>query len=141
MQQAAVLDCLSFDPFPLHEDCLAAPEVDVGRRQVADALVIAKVIVVGDEGVGFGFEIARQIVVLKQDAVLQRLVPALDLALGHWVIRRAANVVHVLAVEPSGEVSRDVARTVIRQEPRPVDDELWMNLGDEGLREAAYRGG
>ena len=49
MQQAAVLDCLSFDLFSLHEDCLAAPEVDVGGRKVADALVVAKVIVVGDE--------------------------------------------------------------------------------------------
>ena len=54
MQQAAVLDCLSFDPFSLHEDCLAAPEVDVGRCQVADALVVTKVIVVGDEGFDFG---------------------------------------------------------------------------------------
>jgi len=51
MQQAAVLDGLSLDPFPLHEDCLAASEVDVGRRQVADALVVTKVIVMGDEGV------------------------------------------------------------------------------------------
>ena len=113
MQQAAVLDCLSFDPFSLHEDCLAAPEVDVGRRQVADALVVAKVIVVGDEGFDLGFEITGQIVVFKQDAVLQRLVPALDLALGHGVIGRAADVIDILAVEPFGEVSRDVARAVI----------------------------
>jgi hypothetical protein len=30
MQQASVCDGLSSDPFPLHEDCLAASEVDVG---------------------------------------------------------------------------------------------------------------
>jgi len=34
MQQASVFDGLSFDPFPFDEDCLAAPEVDVGRREV-----------------------------------------------------------------------------------------------------------
>ena len=113
MQQAAVLDCLSFDLFSLHEDCLAAPEVDVGGRKVADALVVAKVIVVGDEGFDFGFEVAGQVVVLEQDAVLQSLVPALDLALGHGVIGSAANVIHVLAIEPYGEVGRDVARAVI----------------------------
>ena len=113
MQQAPVLDGLSFDPFSLHEDCLAASEVDVDRRQVAYALVVTQMIVVGDEGVDLGLEVAGQVVVFEQDAVLQRLVPALDLALGHGVIGRAADVIHVLAVEPSGEVGRDVAGAVI----------------------------
>ena len=31
MQQAALGDSLAFDPFSLQQDCLAAPEVDVGR--------------------------------------------------------------------------------------------------------------
>ena len=61
MQQASVGDGLSFDPFPLHEDCLATSEVDVGRLQVADALMVTQVIVVGDEGVDLGREIAGQI--------------------------------------------------------------------------------
>ena len=29
---------------------MTTPEVDVGRRQIVDALVVAQVIVVGDEG-------------------------------------------------------------------------------------------
>ena len=49
MQQASVCDGLSFDPFPFDEDCLTASEVDVGRRQIAEALVVAQVIVVSDE--------------------------------------------------------------------------------------------
>ena len=57
MQQASVCDGLSFDSFPFHEECLAAAEVDVGRGQVADALVVTQVIVVGDEGVDLGFEV------------------------------------------------------------------------------------
>jgi hypothetical protein len=60
VQQAAIGDCLSFDPFPFDQNGLAPPEVDVGWRQVADALVISHVIVVGDEGRDLGFEIARQ---------------------------------------------------------------------------------
>ena len=60
MQQASVCDGASFDPFPLHEDCLAASEVDVGRRQVVDALVVAQMIVVCDEGVDLGLEVAGQ---------------------------------------------------------------------------------
>jgi transposase len=65
VQQAAIGDCLSFDPFPYG---LASPEVDAGGRQVADALVISQVIVVGDEGRDLGFEIARQVIVFEQDA-------------------------------------------------------------------------
>jgi hypothetical protein len=30
--QAALCDGLAFDPFSLQQDCLAASEVDVGRR-------------------------------------------------------------------------------------------------------------
>ena len=50
MQQASCGDCPSFDPFPFDEDGLAASEVDVGGGQVAEALVVSAVIVVGDEG-------------------------------------------------------------------------------------------
>ena len=56
MQQASVGDGLSFDPFPFDEDGLAAPEVDVGGCEVAEALVVAQVIVVGDEVADPGLE-------------------------------------------------------------------------------------
>jgi hypothetical protein len=46
---------------------LTAAEVDVGWRQIADALVIAQVIVVSDEGLDLSFEIARQVIVFEQD--------------------------------------------------------------------------
>ena len=64
------------------QDGLAAPKVDVGRGEVGDGLVVSQVVVVGDEGGDLGLEIAWKIVVLQQDPVLERLVPALDLALG-----------------------------------------------------------
>jgi hypothetical protein len=44
VQQAAIGDCLSFDPFPFDQNGLASPEVDVGRRQVTDALMISQAI-------------------------------------------------------------------------------------------------
>jgi hypothetical protein len=43
VQQAAIGDCLSFDPFSFDQNGLAAPEVNVGWRQIVDALVIAQV--------------------------------------------------------------------------------------------------
>ena len=65
VQQAAVCDCLSFDPFPFDQNGLAPAEVDVGGRQVADALMISQVIVIGDEGLDLGFEIAGEIVLIS----------------------------------------------------------------------------
>ena len=58
-----------------------ASEIDVGGRDVAQALVVAPVVVLIDEGLDLGFEIARQKVILQQDAVLQGLVPSFDFAL------------------------------------------------------------
>src|SRR3954471_12379601 len=73
MLQAAVGDGLAFDPFAFEEDGLAAPDVDVGRGEIAKALMVAAMIVVLDEGRDLAFEIAGQVVVFQQDAVLQRL--------------------------------------------------------------------
>ena len=116
VQQAAISNCLSFDRFPFYQDGLAPPKIDIGGRQVADALVVSQVIVVGDEGLDLGFKIAQQVIVLEQDAVLERLMPALDLSLGHRMIRRATDMLHVLAVEPFGQVRRDVAGAVAPSE-------------------------
>ena len=94
--QASVLDGLSFDPFSFQQDGIAAAEVDVGGRQVADGLVVTLVVVMIDEGVDLGLKMAGQIVVLQQNAVLQRLVPALDLALGLGMEGRAARMAHAV---------------------------------------------
>ena len=75
MLQAPVLDGLSFDPFSFQQDGLAPPEVDIGRGQIVQTLVISIVVVVGDEGLDLSLEVARQIVVLQQDPVLQVRTP------------------------------------------------------------------
>ena len=36
---ASVLDGMSFNPFSFQDDGLAASEVDIGRRQIGDALL------------------------------------------------------------------------------------------------------
>ena len=96
MKQAPGFDGLPFDPFSLLQDGLAASEVDIGRSKVLQALVVAPVIVMIDEGVDLQPEITGQVVVFQQDAVLQGLMPALDLALGLRVIWRTSNMVHLL---------------------------------------------
>jgi hypothetical protein len=81
MLQATVCNGSKLDAFAFCEDRLRSAEVDVSRRDVVDALMIADVIVVLDEGGDLRFEIARQVIVLEQNAVLQSLVPAFDLSL------------------------------------------------------------
>ncbi len=115
MLQAPMLDGLSCDPFSFQRDGLAPPEVDVDRGQIVQALMITVVVVVSDEGLDLGFEIARQIVVLQQDPVFQSLVPSLDLALGLRMVGGAARMLHISIVEPFGQVAGDIARPVIGQ--------------------------
>src|ERR1700739_2401190 len=111
--QATVGNGLSFDPLSFGEDSGAAPAVDVGGGEIADALVISTVVVVFDESRNLSFQIARQKVVFQQDAVFEGLMPALDFALGHRMIGRSAKVFDVAVVEPFREVARNIAGTVV----------------------------
>ena len=55
---------------------MAAPEVDVGRGEIVEALVVSAMIVMLDESRDLRFEVFLEEVVLQQDAVLECLVPA-----------------------------------------------------------------
>jgi len=104
--QAPMLDGLSLDPFTLLDDALRPVEVGVGGRHVSQALVVALVIVVLDEGLDLGLEVAGQEVVFEQDAVLQGLVPALDLALGLGMHRSAADMAHLVSLDGAVSLMR-----------------------------------
>ena len=101
MVQAAVLDGLVFDASPFSQDGFAAPEVDVCRGEVADALVVAVVVVMVDEDIDFRFQFALKEVLFQKDAVLEGLVPAFDFALGLLMRGRTANVRHAFTVQVS----------------------------------------
>src|SRR5271163_996526 len=102
MLQAAVCDCGPLDAVSFGEDRLGSSKIDVSGREVVDALVIADVVIVLDEGVDLLLEISGQIIVVEQNAVLQGLMPTLDLSLGLGMIPGAAYVLHVLVFEPRG---------------------------------------
>jgi hypothetical protein len=122
VHQASAVDGLSFDPFPFQQDGLAPAEVDIDRGEVGDGLVVSQVVLVGDEGGDLGFKIAGQIVVLQQDAVLERLMPALDLALGLRVEGRAADMTHAPIREPIRQIAGDVTRSIVAQQPGSMRD-------------------
>ncbi|SFK87963.1 hypothetical protein SAMN05444581_1387 [Methylocapsa palsarum] len=108
MLQATIGDGLAFDSFAFEENALGAPEVDVSRREIAEALVIAGMIVMLDEGGDLLFEIAWQVVMFKQDAILERLMPAFDLALCLRVVGRAPDMLYFLFLQPFRKIAGDV---------------------------------
>ena len=111
--QTPVFDCLSFDPFSFQQDGLSAAEVDIGWREITQALMIPVVIVMVDEDLDLRLKIAWEEVVFQEDAVLQGLVPTLDFALGLGMIGGAANMLHVTVIEPFGEIAGDVAGAIV----------------------------
>ena len=88
----------------LLQDFIAAAEVDICGREIVQALVVAAMIVVIDKGVDLMGEVSGQEIVFQKDAVFERLVPALDLALGLWMVRRAARVGEALFGQPVGKL-------------------------------------
>ena len=103
--QASILDCEAFDPFPFAQDFRSAPKVDVGGREIAQALMIAAMIVVLDKGADLRLELARKIIVFEENAVLERLMPTLDLALRLRMQGRAADMLDVVVVEPCRQIA------------------------------------
>ena len=105
MEPPSLLDSISSDGFPPFKYALSATAVDIGRSEVMKALVVTPGVVVIDELGDARFQLTGQVVVLEQDLVLHGAVVALDLALGHRVIRLAPGVRHAVLCEPGSELS------------------------------------
>ena len=105
MLQSSFLQSLLFDGCSSSQDDFTTPEAHIGGREVRQTLVIPVISVV-----------------LEQDAILQRLMPSLYLALRHRVIRRAAHVFHLMGFHPLGQFGHDAARAVVWQKSRSGSD-------------------
>ena len=92
---------------------MAAPEVDVGRGEIVEALVVSAMIVMFDEGRDLGFEVLLEEVVFEQDAVLERLMPAFDLALRLRVAGSAMDLVDLVFLQPFAEIGSNLTRAVV----------------------------
>ena len=57
--------------------------------------MITPVVVLGHEMIDGQFELPWQIVIVQQDLIFHRAVPALDLALGHRVVRSPATEIDI----------------------------------------------
>lgn len=63
MLQAAFSECLFLDVLSHFQDLRASVMVDIGRRQINEALVVAVVVVVVEEGADLLLQVAGQVVV------------------------------------------------------------------------------
>ncbi len=70
VKQASMLDGLPFDASAFGEDGGAAAEVDIGGCEVVEAFTVSAMVVVIDKGCDLGLEVAGQVIVFEQDAVL-----------------------------------------------------------------------
>ena len=124
MLQAPIFDSLSFDPFALLDDGLCPAEVGIGRCDVFQALVITLMVVMLDERFDLAFKVAGQEVILQQDAVLERLVPAFDLALCLRMHRGTAHMAHLVGFDIFRQFAGDVTGAIVAEQPR-----LMLNSG------------
>ncbi len=108
MLQPAFSDCLFLDLLSHLQDLRTATVVDVGWCQVGQALVIAVVVVMVDEGADLALQIPWQEVVFQENPVLHGLVPALDFALGLRVMRGATDMMHALTLKIFGQIGGDI---------------------------------
>jgi len=56
--QASILDSFCFNPFSAFQNGLGSTKVDIGRRYIAEALVVTFVIVMLDEVFNLAFKVA-----------------------------------------------------------------------------------
>jgi hypothetical protein len=76
-----VLDCALLDLIAAFADAITLPEVDIGRLQIVEALMVAAMIVVLAEVVDGALEITGQVVVFEQDALFNERCVGADLSL------------------------------------------------------------
>ncbi len=89
-----------FEFSPSIENRLPSPAPDVFRCQIIQAFMVSPGVIVDHKLVDLLLKITRQVIVFQQNAVFQRAVSALNLALRHRVIGFAAGVAEPVFFQP-----------------------------------------
>lgn len=77
--------------------------------------MIALMFLMFDERFDLLLKVAGQQVVSQQDAVFERLVPALDLALCLGMHRCAGHIAHLVGFDIFRQFTRDIAGTIVAE--------------------------
>ena len=105
MLQAAFLGCLFLDLCPFSNNGFIATEVNIGWRYVVEAFVVTLVVVIFDESSGLLLPDPLAGSSFPVNPVLHGLVSSFYFALCLWVEWCAPNVLHVLILQPLGQIS------------------------------------
>lgn len=120
MVSAPLLEGLLLDDLAPSKHRLLAAKERIGGRDVVERLMIANMVVVGDE-IGDGLlEFPGKVEGVELDDGFHRAMVALDLALGLWMVGTSVNVVDAIGFQVVGQRLGDESRAVVRQEPRSV---------------------
>ncbi len=92
------------------------------NHQRSPSLVVAMIVVMANERSDVAFKIAWKEVALQQDAVLECLMPAFNLALGLRMIGGTACVRHALVFQIIGQLPRHIAGAIVREQPWSMYD-------------------
>ncbi len=88
--------------------------LSVWKETLADQRV-SQMIVVVDEVSDLLFKVTKQIIIFEQEAILEGLMPALDLAVGLGMHRRTAHLIHAPVIEPISQFAGDVTRAIVAE--------------------------
>ena len=101
--------------------------------------MVTLVVVVPNEGCDVRFKITGKEVIFKQDAVLERLMPAFDFTLCLRMIWRAARVRHAFVFQILGQITGDVTGPIIRRAGHRPNRRAVAPSGDTHAGQAVRR--
>ncbi len=108
MLQASLSWRFVFSASSFFQNCVSSAKVNIGRRKIIKAFVIALMVVMLNKLANIVLKIARQIMIIEQDLVFERLMPLLDLSLGLRMIRLTTHMVHAFTLQDVGQIIRHV---------------------------------
>ena len=115
MLQAEFVEGLVLDILSHFQGCRASTVIEAYRGKVAQVLLITIAVVVFNGGAGLPIDVTGQEVFFVENAVLQRLVPAFDLAPCLRIMRRTTHVFHTLVIEIVTRIACSIRRAIVAE--------------------------
>jgi hypothetical protein len=125
-----MFDGFSFDRFSLLIDGTGPTEVGTGGRHDVQVLVVAPVVVTLEERFDLGFKIAGQEVVLQQNAIAYKLMPALIItpSLARLLSHRTSQITQ--GSHHGRHTQRKALRDTSRRQRKKPDGNLLVRVKD-----------
>ena len=95
----SLLHCSFLDFVSFVEHLLGSAEIDIGRCEIVEQLVIALVVVIRHETGNLRFKISRKKIILQVHNIFHRAMITPNFALRHRMIRRGMGVLDVPALQ------------------------------------------